>query len=148
VATGNSAGGHLALATALATGIDEPTDDRRFSPRPAAVVANAGVYDLTTPANAWITKDLSDKTQVRRISPVHLVRPGLPPMLLLHGSQDGNVPFATAEAFQQAAAAAGNRVELDALPGAGHFIWFDPRFGKQVWERRNAYLQRMGLADR
>jgi acetyl esterase/lipase len=147
VATGNSAGGHLAVATALATGQDEATDDRRYSPRPNAVVANAGVYDLTTPANAWIAKDLKDKAQVRRISPVHLVRPALPPMLLLHGTEDGNVPIATAEAFRTAAAAAGNRVELESLPGAGHFIWFDRRFGKQVWDRRNAYLLQLGFVD-
>ncbi|GAB2475686.1 hypothetical protein GCM10011375_22770 [Hymenobacter qilianensis] len=144
VATGNSAGGHLAVATALATGCDEPTDDVRWSPRPNAVVANAGVYDLTTSGNAWISKDLPDKAQVRSISPLHLVGPGMPPMLLLHGTQDGNVPFATAEAFYQAATAAGNRVELETLPNAGHFIWFDPRFGKQVYERRNSYLQSLG----
>ncbi|GAA4375579.1 hypothetical protein GCM10023186_08440 [Hymenobacter koreensis] len=144
VATGNSAGGHLAVATALATGHDEPTDDLRWSPHPNAVVANAGVYDLTTTGNSWIGKDLKDKAQVRSISPVHLVRPGLPPMLLLHGTQDGNVPVATAEAFRQAAAGAGNRIELVTLPGAGHFIWFDPRFGKQVAERRNAFLQGLG----
>lgn len=144
VAGGNSAGGHLALTTALPTPHNEPTDDLRWSPRPNAVVVNAAVFDLTTPANAWIAKGLKDKAEVQSISPLHLVGPGLPPVLLLHGTQDGNVPFATAEAFQQAATKAGNRVELEALQGAEHFIWFDPRFGKQVYDRHNSYLQTLG----
>ncbi|WP_375437169.1 alpha/beta hydrolase [uncultured Hymenobacter sp.] len=144
VASGNSAGGHLALATALATNCNEKTDDLRWSAKPNALLVNAGVYDLTTATNAWISKHLKDKAQVRSISPVHLVGPGLPSMLLVHGTEDKNVAFATAEAFRQAATQAGNVVEFEALDGAEHFIWYNPRFAGRIAERHAAFLKKLG----
>ena len=46
VASGNSAGGHLVLTTALANEINERTDNLNFSASPNLLLVNAGVYNL------------------------------------------------------------------------------------------------------
>lgn len=145
VVTGNSAGGHLILATALADKWNESTDDLHYSPTPSLLMVNAGVYDFIKDANtAWVSKDLKDKNTVKEISPVHLVKKGLPPMLLIHGTNDQSVPYATAKAFAAASQEAGNEVEFQTLEGAGHAIWFDRRFTQRIAALRAAFLKKYG----
>ncbi|NII26990.1 alpha/beta hydrolase [Pseudoflavitalea sp. X16] len=145
VVTGNSAGGHLILATALADKWNESTDDLHYSPTPNLLMVNAGVYDFMQDENtAWVSKDLKDKNTVKEISPVHLVKKGLPPMLLIHGTHDQSVPYSTAKAFATASKEAGNEVEFQTLEGAGHAIWFDRRFTQKIAALRAAFLKKYG----
>jgi len=145
VASGNSAGGHLVLATALADKWNEKTDDLKFSSVPNALLVNAGVYDLTDERNAWIRKDLKDKNLVKEISPNHLIKKNLPPTLLIHGTADRNVSYTTADTFKSAAEKIINNVKLYPLDSAGHFIWFDPKFAKQVSKIREDFLSELGF---
>ena len=140
VASGNSAGGHLVLATALADNWNEKTDDLKFTSVPNALLVNAGVYDLTDERNAWIRRDLKDKNLVKEISPNHLIKKNLPPTLLIHGTADRNVSYTTAETFKSEADKISNNVKLYPLDSAGHFIWFDPKFAKQVSKIRENFL--------
>jgi acetyl esterase/lipase len=145
VATGNSAGGHLVLATALANKWNESTDNLLYSATPNLLLVNAGVYDFITDKNtAWVAKDLKDKNTVKEISPVHLVRKGLPPMLLIHGTGDQSVPYSTAQAFATASQQAGNDLEFQTLEGAGHAIWFDRRFTPKISALRTGFLKKYG----
>ena len=112
VATGNSAGGHLVLATALAEGWNEKSDHLKFSPVPNVLLINSGVYDLTDEKTTWIRKDLKDKNLVRGISPNALVKTHLPPTLLIHSATDQNVPYASAQKFASLMKAAGNSFEF------------------------------------
>jgi len=145
VASGNSAGGHLVLAAALADKWNEHTDDLRYNPSPNLLLVNSGVYDLFgdgTPT--WISKPLKDKNTVKEISPVHLIRKGLPPMLLLHGTADHSVPYASAVLFESEMKKAGNDFEFHTLDGAPHEIWFDPRFSSTVSKLRTEFLKKHG----
>lgn len=145
VASGNSAGGHLVLATALAEKWNERSDDLRYSPSPNLLLVNSGVYDLFgdgTPT--WISKPLKDKNTVKEISPVHLIRKGLPPMLLLHGTADQSVPYATAVLFESEMKKIGNDFEFHTLEGAPHEIWFDRRFTPTVVKLREEFLKKYG----
>lgn len=145
VATGNSAGGHLILATALAEKWNENTDDFQCSPTPDLLLVNAGVYDFVEDKNtAWVSKDLKDRNQVKEISPVHLVRKVRPPMLLIHGTNDQSVPYSTAQAFAAAMQEAGNEVEFQTLEGAGHALWFDRRFAPKLAPLRASFLKKYG----
>ena len=145
VVTGNSAGGHLILATALANTCNESTDDLYYSPTPNLLMINAGVYDFIQDENtAWVSKGLKDKNIVKEISPVHLVKKGLPPMLLIHGTNDQSVLYSTAKAFATASREAGNEVEFQTLEGAGHAIWFDRRFTQKIAALRAAFLKKHG----
>jgi acetyl esterase/lipase len=145
VASGNSAGGHLVLATALATKWNEKSDDLKYSPTPNLLLINSGVYDFVGDGTTnWVSRPLKDKNTVREISPAHLVRKGLPPMIFLHGTNDQSVPYASALLFEGRMKEAGNDYEFHTLEGAPHEIWFDRRFTGRVEELKNKFLKKYG----
>ncbi|MGC4022962.1 MAG: alpha/beta hydrolase [Cyclobacteriaceae bacterium] len=143
VATGNSAGGHLVLATALANKWNEKTDDLSVSPTPNVLLVNSGVYDLTIENTKWITKNLKNKESVKEISPNHLVKKGMPPLLLAHGTNDQNCPLWTVEKFKKEMEDNGNTFEFHALEGADHFIWYNPKFSGQISVWRKDFLSKL-----
>ncbi|MGD9558005.1 MAG: alpha/beta hydrolase [Mangrovibacterium sp.] len=146
VASGDSAGGHLVLALALVEGWNEETDDLAYSCVPDLLMVNSGVYDLTD-EDSWVRKDLRDDQRdenlVKEISPNCLFQKGLPPALIIHGTSDRNVAFATANTFVDEMKRRGNNIEFHALEGAGHFIWFG-KYAKQVAEIRAGFLKKNG----
>jgi acetyl esterase/lipase len=145
VASGNSAGGHLVLATALVENWNEKTDSLKYSPVPNVLMVNSGVYDLTDD-NSWIRQGLRNRNQdenlVKEISPNYLIKKGLPPILIIHGTNDKNVPFSTAKEFVDRMKLEGNEIEFHVLEGAGHFIWWG-QYGKQVSEIRSKFLEKL-----
>ncbi|HPU06447.1 MAG TPA: prolyl oligopeptidase family serine peptidase, partial [Thermogutta sp.] len=56
----------------------------------------------------------------KSVSPYHHIRPGLPPMIIFHGTADTTVPFATVKLFAEAMTRAGNQCRLVPFEGAGH----------------------------
>lgn len=145
VATGNSAGGHLVLTTALANEWNEDSDDLNYSASPNLLLVNAGVYSLYSESNTdWITRDLVDKTLARKISPIHLLKKGLPPMLIIHGTNDQSVDYSSAKAFADEMEKSGNEFEFHTLEGAPHAIWFDRRFSGKVAALRRDFLKKYG----
>lgn len=145
VATGNSAGGHLALTTALVDNWNEKTDNMAFSAKPNAMIINAGVYDLTDDLTAWLRKDLKDKNQAKEISPNYLIRKDFPPALIFHGTLDRNVPYKTAQKFGEDMINAGNtNIFFQPLGGAGHFIWFDPKQSDKMAKARSRFIEKLG----
>lgn len=122
---GHSAGGHLAmLAGVLGEG------DTRVQ----AVVGYAPVTDFEyeLPVRKGVSLALRDLFNVgeeptaaslatlRATSPVNLVKPGLPPFLILHGTADKTVPFPTTLNFQARLRAAGVTCDVIPIPGAPH----------------------------
>jgi len=145
VASGNSAGGHLVLTTALANEINENTDNLNFSASPNLLLVNAGVYNLYADGSTdWITRDLKDKNFVKKISPQQLLRKGLPPMLIIHGTNDKSVDYASAKTFVEEMKQLGNQFEFETLEGAPHHIWFDRRFSGKVANLRKEFLKKYG----
>ena len=115
LAGGGSAGGHLALATAMIDGFDEPTDDRSTPAAPNGLVLFNPAIDTTRE----ISRDrFGDRG--RDASPIHHVRAGLPPMVIFHGRADMTVPFSDAESLCAAVKGAGNRCELFGYDEATH----------------------------
>ena len=145
VATGNSAGGHLALATVLADKVNESTDSLAISPFPNVLLVNSGVFDLTLDNAKWIVKDLENKDEVKLISPNHLLTVGLPPTLIIHGENDGACPLPTAKYFVKEMQALGNPVEFHAIKGAGHFLWYG-KHSDEVSKIRIRYIDALGFA--
>jgi acetyl esterase/lipase len=147
VATGNSAGGHLVLATALVENWNENTDNLKYSPVPNILMVNSGVYDLTDDKTSWIRQGLRNRNQdenlVKEISPNYLMNKELPPTLIIHGINDRNVPFSTAKKFVDKMKLEGNDIEFHQLDGAGHFIWWG-RYGKQVSDIRSKFIEKLG----
>ena len=144
VATGNSAGGHLSLATALADNCNEVTDNLEISPVPNALMVIAGVYDLTVENASWIRRAARSENLVLDISPNHLTKSGFPPTLIVHGSQDYNCPYPTAQYFAFKMKALGNKIDFHTIDGGGHFIWFG-EYSEEVGRIRGQYLETLSF---
>jgi acetyl esterase/lipase len=109
IVTGHSAGGHLALMAGMLRDSDGLDNDCPGDPasgdkplKVAAIVDWYGPTDLPdliagpnrkTYAVAWFGSELDQEAQARRVSPVNYVRPGLPPVFIVHGNLDPVVPY-------------------------------------------------------
>lgn len=149
VASGQSAGGQLALATALLHGMDEATDDRAVSPAPNAIVLYSSCVNTLEP---WIDNLLGDRSErIWDISPYHRLRAGMPPVLAFHGDDDGTVLYYTIGMFQRKMRQLGNAYELVTLPGRDHYLGGDRDgeyagyFDEAILEQTDAWLRRLGI---
>lgn len=127
VASGGSAGGHVALCTALVEGHENPNENLAISSVPNAVVGYNPVFD-TTEKGYGAAKVKGRETE---ISPAHLVRAQLPPMLNFHGTKDETVPFENAERFTSLMKKAGNQCNLVAVENVGHGFFNGSFFRKR-----------------
>lgn len=129
VVAGSSAGGHLAATVAT------HHNDRLA----AALVLLNPVLDCTE--RGFGSHVLNDRGQ--DASPVHHVRPGLPPTLVVHGDADETVPHENSVRFNRLMREAGNDCTLVTVPGAGHGLWAHQR--QQMIDEINAFLARHGF---
>ena len=169
VVTGNSAGGHLALTTGMVTadaGLDRqcPGDrNRSWSTgttsmaelEVAAIINWYGITDVVglmqgPPGSsgnfteAWLGSR-SDRADVAaRVSPLTYVRPGLPPVLTIHGEADPIVPHDHALRLHQALDTAGVPNQLVTVPGGGHG-GFGPDENVRIYESIRAFLQQHSI---
>jgi acetyl esterase len=140
-AAGASAGGHLALMTALKSPFDDPADDLKISPKPQALILFNAPYNLEHYKSA----------QALALSPYHLVGGDFPPTLALHGTADKTVPFQQATQFKEKAASLGIK-DFNLMPyeGRGH-SFFMPNKGdgsdfNTAMEQVGSFLKRLGWA--
>ena len=122
VASGGSAGGHLAAATAYSKGFDDPKDDRSVSCIPNALVLFNPVIDNSPDGYGYerIGEDY------KRFSPLHNISPGGPPAIFFLGDNDRLIPVETGRKFKKRMEEAGNRCELRVYEGGAHGF-FNPR---------------------
>ena len=157
VTSGGSAGGHLAIATAVLPDLEAPGEDLRISSSPNAVVAfNPAVVLAPIPGEQllqprqWERLARRAKGEPKAVSPYHHVRPKLPPMLILHGQEDRVVPLRSVELFALAMKKAGNRCQLKTYAKAGHgFFNYRRRGGRnpffrQTLQAMDAFLTCLG----
>jgi acetyl esterase len=120
VAGAISAGAHLAACAAMIPGYNDPSDNPNISPVPNALVLQSACLNPT------IVNEFSDLLQSRdrpeNCSPVHHIKPGLPPMCLIHGTADNIVSFDSIKEFTRKTREAGNRCDLYPFKGTDHFF--------------------------
>lgn len=116
IAAGASAGGHLAAATAMLRDFDDPSDDRSVSCRPEALVLFNPVIDNGPGGYGH------DRVRAywRAFSPIEHIGPDTPPTVFFLGTEDEEVPVATAERFKRAMEQHGRRCDLHLYPGQKH----------------------------
>lgn len=124
IAAGNSAGGHLAAATGVIEGCNDPTDDLSVSAKPQAVVLYSPVVDNGPDGYGYRrTKD-----RYMEFSPIHNIRPDAPPALFLLGSKDKLIPVTVGQRFKQEMDRVGVRCDLHIYEGMPH-SFFHQRYG-------------------
>ena len=119
VAAGASAGGHVAAATGLVRGLDEPGEDLSVSSKPDALLLWYAVVD--NGPDGYGSKEM--KARYREISPLHNISSNAPPTLFLLGTRDKSIPVPTAELFKARVEQGGGLCELRLFQGAGHPIY-------------------------
>jgi acetyl esterase/lipase len=136
VVSGGSAGGHLALLTAMmeaSAGFDSSCPEGEPM-RAAAIINYYGAVDLVEPyqkEKGSVFDWLGEKGKLdlaRRLSPAAYVRPGLPPVLTIHGDADQAVPYAPTVRFHEALDRAKVPNRLVTIPGGAH--------GRHTWPER------------
>jgi acetyl esterase len=126
VASGGSAGGHLAACTAVVDAMEHEGENTAVSSRPNALVLFNPAMNVAAVLKPKATAQDQASEEQRRlfgvdpraISPALLVKAGTPPTLLLFGTDDGLL--AGARQFADAMKQAGNRCELDLYEGQQH----------------------------
>jgi acetyl esterase/lipase len=116
IASGGSAGGHLAAATALVSEFNETGEDLTVSCVPNALVLFNPVID-NGPAGYGYDR-IGDA--YKDFSPLHNIRSGAPPTILFLGTNDKLIPVATVRYFQEAMNRVGSRCELFLYEGQPH----------------------------
>ena len=131
VLTGRSAGGHLSLITGMLPA--SSSLDRRClgedNLKVAAIVNWFGITDvddllegenMQSYAVTWLGSQ-SDRHEIaKRVSPLSYIRPGLPPVLTIHGDDDSAVPYEHAVRLHKALTETGIPNELVTIPGGKH----------------------------
>ena len=142
--SGGSAGGHLAAC--LGT-IKDPLEEVSSVPNamilfnPVCVLTPIDGVELST----WNLKRMQERVGLppEELSPAHYVKPGNPPCIIFHGSNNETVTFATAEKFSQLMNEAGNECTLHPFDGRDHGF-----FNRSRKERGDQdYHQTLALAD-
>lgn len=160
VVSGHSAGAHLALMAGFApkaAGLDRECSGYGAPARPAAVVswyAPTDLHDIADgPAGTdflarWLGGQPDREALARRLSPLTWVRPGLPPVILIHGDRDSTVPYRSATDLKAALDRADVVNELVTIPGGGHGDWA-PAEWLRAERAVTQFLDRLriGLAD-
>lgn len=116
-AYGWSAGAHLAVSAAI---FDESVSDETVSAAPNALVLVSPAVSLVS--DRWVQRLLGSRGNARDISPDEHVRKGLPPTLILQGSDDTVTPLSGVKRFCERLRTAGNDCELHVYQGFGHLF--------------------------
>ncbi len=125
-AGGGSAGGHLAASTATISAFDSADDANDVNAEPNALVLfNPALALAPIPGNDIDANRLAALRErvgadPETVSPAHNLDESLPPTIVLHGTADRVVPYATAEYFCHAAQSLGRSCRLVAYDGEGH----------------------------
>ncbi|MEN2283486.1 alpha/beta hydrolase [Algoriphagus sp. SE2] len=142
IASGGSAGGHLAAATALSQGFDEGTDPMDISPIPNALILFNPVID-NGPGGYGYERIGEAYT---RFSPLHNIREGAPPTLFMLGTKDSLIPVVTAEYYKMVMEKVGSRCDLELYEDQPHgfFNYRNFEYYKKTLEASDKFLQSLG----
>lgn len=142
IASGGSAGGHLAAATALISGFNGK-ENPEISTQPAALVLFNPVIDNGPGGYGYERIG----AQYKDFSPLHNLSEGAPPTLFFLGTNDQLIPVATAQYYAMVMEKVGSYCELILYEGEDHgfFNIRNKEIYLQTLEETEAFLQKTGL---
>ena len=162
VVSGESAGGHLALAAGMipaGAGFTNICAAGGFAgsetavPKVAAIINWYGitdVHEMLAGPNArsyavqWVGGSADREAVAKSVSPLTYVRPGLPPILTIQGDADQIVPYSQNTRLRDALTKAGVPNELFTVAGGGHGN-FKADERSKIYMKIREFLGRHGL---
>jgi acetyl esterase len=150
VAAGQSAGGHLALCTAMINDYNEKSDDLSISCCPNAILLFSACVNAV---EGWCDRLLADRRgKIWSISPAHNIKSGLPPMIEFHGIDDEQVPKWTVQFFEIEMKKEGNYFELHTYDGRKHYLGdgnpkYSRYFDDEILKVADDFLRKYNLLD-
>ena len=148
VASGQSAGGHLAYSTAMIKKFNEVSDDQDISCIPNALMLFSSTVNCV---EQWCDLLLGDRRdQIWNLSPAHNLTGNLPPMIHFHGEDDDTVPFWTISFFQRDTEKLGNYFELHKYEGRKHYLGdgnpkYSRYFDDDILNTADVFLRKFSL---
>lgn len=100
-----------------------PADFTRVVAQAEADTRVKNIFPFNTPKDPYsclIGANLSDTPKAEAVSPMHYVSSDNAPILIMHGTSDGLVPFAQSDEFAAALKKAGVPTYFQVIPNAGH----------------------------
>lgn len=142
IASGGSAGGHLAAATALIKDYNDESDDLSFSPIPNALVLFNPVIDNGPGGYGY--ERIGD--EYRKFSPLHNITEGAPPTILFLGTNDVLIPVETVKYYKKVMEKVKSRCELRLYKRQGHGFFNHSKFKyyKKTVIGADKFLQSLG----
>ncbi|HZZ42556.1 MAG TPA: alpha/beta hydrolase, partial [Tepidisphaeraceae bacterium] len=147
-AAGGSAGGHLAAAVTMLSGLDGAGDDLTVSPRADALILWNPVFN-NGPGEYGYGR-VGDKYM--EYSPAHHVTGDTPPTVVFIGDKDHLIPLKVVKDFKAEMEKAGAKCELHVYPGADHGFFNDGRNGDGYYAREtmraaDVFLRGLGWVE-
>ena len=150
IAAGQSAGGQLALSTAMIDDVNEASDNLDVSPVPNALLLFASNVNTM---EAWADRLMADRREeIWSISPHHNLKAGLPPAIEFHGTEDCMVPYWVVDHFKEETTRLGNYFEMITYEGRPHYLAegnekYATYFDEEILERTDEFLVKFGFMD-
>jgi acetyl esterase/lipase len=144
VASGGSAGGHLAACTAVIENVNETTDDLTFTSVPMALVLFNPVVD--TGKKGYGQEKLAGREF--ELSPVHHITPNVPVTLIMHGNADTTVPYENVHRFSYLMKQQGNKCTLVGYKKQVHGFFNyskSPKYFKKTLKETESFLEEQNL---
>lgn len=148
VAGGQSAGGQLALSTALIDAVNEESDHLDISPKPNGLLLYSSNVNTLEP---WIDMLLDERRdEIWAISPYHNLKKNMPPAMAFHGEEDNQVLPYIVHMFKAKMLELGNYYELYTYPGRKHYLGegnekYARYFDEEILDKTINFLDKNGL---
>lgn len=146
IASGGSAGGHLAAATALVDEYNETTDNLSTSCIPNALVLFNPVFD-NGPGGFGYDR-IGDA--YKNFSPIHNIKKGAPPTIVFLGTKDHLVPVETAQYYKKVMEIVNSGCDLHLYDGQEHsfFNYKNFKYYKATVTEADTFLQTLGYLSK
>lgn len=144
VASGGSAGGHLAACTGMTDAFEAKGEDAKVSSRPNAMVLFNPALDLAAleVAAKWPEGKGDGKTIVPQIDPARFIKSGLVPTVVFFGTADKMLDHA--RAFADKSKALGNRCEVFTAAEQPHGFFNRPPWQEVTVRQTDVFLASLG----
>ncbi|MGV8094193.1 MAG: alpha/beta hydrolase [Mangrovibacterium sp.] len=144
IVSGDSAGGHLAAATALIKMFNEANEDSSVSCIPNALVLFNPVIDNGPGGYGY--ERIGNK--YKDFSPLHNIVKGAPPTIFFLGTMDKIIPVETAKYYKTMMEKVGSRCDLHLYESEGHgFFKFKPEYYKETVFEMDRFLISLGYLN-